>query len=463
MSRSADDACHPDRVPVSELTARRLRVDLAREQVRGRVPSLVAALTRDGVLEWRGSYGEATGAGGHDHPPVDLQYRIGSITKTMTAVLVLQLELEGRLSLGDPLGRHLPGVAFADRTLRELLAHSGGLPAEPPGDWWERVDGGPFDALAAALDDGSAAFPAGETFHYSNLGFGLLGEVVARLRGRTWWECLCGQLLEPLGMLRTTYDPFEPHAQGWSVAPGTGELVPEPHTDTGAMAAAGQVWSTVMDLTTFADLLVRGHRDVLPAEALDRMCTPQSGTAAGGLASAYGLGVRLFVGGSGTLVGHTGSMPGFQAALLVDRPRRAGGVALANSTTGPHLAALVLGLLDRLEAEEPSLPEPWLPSVDVPDVVRDVVGTWHWGNTPLDLTWHGDVLVSRHRSGDVHGTWRLRGHRLVALTGYHHGEPLEVVRRPDGSVSHLLASTFVLTRSAYDPEAPIPGGPPPTH
>jgi CubicO group peptidase (beta-lactamase class C family) len=445
-------------MPVTDLTARRLRAALAEEQVHGRVPSLVAALTRDGVLEWRGSYGEVTGAG--DTPAVDLQYRVGSITKTMTAVLVLQLEAEGRVSLSDPLGRHVPGTAYDDRTLRELLAHSGGLPAEPPGDWWERVDGGPFDALAATLGEASAAFPASETFHYSNLGYGLLGEVVARTRGRTWWECLCGHLLEPLGMLRTTYDPYAPHAQGWSVDPGTGEVVPEPHTDTGSMAAAGQVWSTVMDLTTFADLLVRGHREVLPADALERMCTPQSGTAAGGLATAYGLGVRLFRGGSGTLVGHTGSMPGFQATLLVDRPRRAGGVALANSTTGPRLADLVVRLLDRLQAEEPLLPEPWLPSAEVPDVVREVVGTWHWGNTPIDFVWQGDVLVSRHRTGELHGTWGVSGDVPVGLSGYHHGEPLEVVRGEDGSVSHLVVSTFVLTRTPYDPRAPIPGGPP---
>ncbi len=445
-------------VPVTEPTARRLRATLAEEQVHGRVPSLVAAVTRDGALQWRGSYGETTGAVGT--PAVDLQYRIGSITKTMTAVLVMQLAGEGRLSLSDPLGAHLPGVAYADRTLRDLLAHGAGLPAEPPGEWWERVDGGPFDALAATLGEGPVAFPAGETFHYSNLGFGLLGEVVARVRGRTWWECLSGDLLEPLDMLRTTYAPSTPHAQGWSVDPGTGELVTEPHTDTGAMAPAGQVWSTVTDLAAFADLVVRGHREVLPVAALDRMCTPQSGTAAGGLASAYGLGVRLFPGGSGTLVGHTGSMPGFQAALLVDRPRRTGGVALANSTTGARLPGMVLSLLDRLHADDPALPEPWRPSTEVPDVVREVVGTWHWGNTPLDLTWQRDRLVSRHRTGEVHATWRVRGERVVGLTGYHHGEPLHVVRREDGSVSHLVVSTFVLTRAPYDPDAPIPGGPP---
>lgn len=443
---------------VTDLTARRLHTTLAEEQVRGRAPSLVAALTRDGVLSWRGSYGEATGAG--DVAPVDLQYRIGSITKTMTAVLVLQLVAEGEVALSDPLGAHLRDTAYADRTLRELLSHSGGLPSEPPGDWWERVDGPPYADLAARLDAGDAPFAPGRTYHYSNLAFGLLGELVARARGRSWWECLCGHVLEPLGMLRTTYDPYAPHAQGWSLDPRTSELVPEPHSDTAAMAPAGQVWSTVMDLATFADFLVEGHRDVLAPELVAWMCTPASGTADEGLRGAYGLGVRLLPGGSGTLVGHTGSMPGFQAALLVDRERRTGGVALANSTTGPKPAVVVRRLVEQLHELEPAPPPPWRPSTDVPALAREVAGTWHWGNTPFVLLWDSGRLVGLHRSGDVWGTWTHTADGFVGTAGHHHGEPMEVVRGDDGAVHHLVLSTFVLTREPYDPDAPIPGGPP---
>ena len=236
----------------------------------------------------------------------------------MTAVLVMQLRDAGALSLTDPLERHLPGTAYGDRTLGELLSHSAGLPAEPPGAWWERVDGGGLEQLRAGLDRllaSEAPFAPGETYHYSNLAYGLLGAVVAQVGGGSWWEQLGERVLTPLGMLRTSYDPFDPHAQGWSTDPWTGQPAREPHTDTGAMAPAGQLWSTVMDLSTLADVLIGGHRGVLRPETLDEMCTPRSGTARDGLALAYGLGVRLFPGGSGTLVGHTGSMPGFQAAL----------------------------------------------------------------------------------------------------------------------------------------------------
>jgi CubicO group peptidase (beta-lactamase class C family) len=441
-------------VPVTDLTARRLRARLAREQVQGRVPSVVAALTRDGVLQWRGHHGESTGA---DAPPYDLQWRIGSITKTMTAVLLMRMRDQGQLSLDDPLDRFLPGIAYGDRTLATLLSHSSGLPAEPPGEWWERVEGVPFEQLRARLDPAHAPFGPGTTYHYSNVAYGMLGEVVTVVSGRSWWEQLSETLLQPLGMLRTTYDPFEPHAQGWSVDPYTSELRAEPDTDTLAMASAGQLWSTVMDLATFADFLLEGNRDVLSPDTLAQMCTPRSGTAADGLGLAYGLGVRLFPGGSGTLVGHTGSMPGFQAALLVDRERRTGAVALANSTTGMRSADLCRDLAEVLHVDEPRVPPAWSPSTEVPEPVRAVVGVWHWGNTALRLTWDGGRVHAHHvLSGLPYAAWVLHEGRLVGVTGHHHGEELRHHPAPGGG-EHLTCSTFVLTRAPYDPRAPVPG------
>ena len=123
--------------PVTDLTARRLEAVLAHEQRQGRVPSVVAALVRDGAVVWQGSRGEATGVPGTRAG--ELQYRIGSITKTMTAVLVLRLRDEGRLRLDDAVSSYLPELGRNDLTLRMLLSHSSGLAAEPEGEWWERV------------------------------------------------------------------------------------------------------------------------------------------------------------------------------------------------------------------------------------------------------------------------------------------------------------------------------------
>jgi D-alanyl-D-alanine carboxypeptidase len=442
--------------PVTDHTARRLLVHLATAQSGGRLPSVVAGLVRDGGPVWFGSYGAAAVPG---HDPRDVQYRIGSITKTMTAVLVLQLVRDGLLGLDDPGSVVLGDVRHGDRTVRTLLAHSSGLPSEPAGQWWERTVGVSFEELVAANEESRPVFAAHERFHYSNLGYALLGELAARLLGTTWWDAVADRVLAPLGMTRTSYLPDGAAAQGHSVHPYEGTLVDEPATDNGAMAPAGQVWATVDDLATYAAFLGQGHPDVLSVEELDGAFAPQSGSSDDGVGYAHGLGFQLFPGGSGTLAGHTGSMPGFVAACLVDRKRRTGGVVLANATTGWSPADIVVRLLEELERCEPTLPEPWLPSAGVPPELGGVPGVWHWGNTPFVFAMEGAELVGR-RNGVEAYRFGVAGGRVVGRTGYHAGEELHVVRRPDGTVSHLEVATFVYTRTPYDPEAPVPGGHP---
>jgi len=435
-------------VKVAGLTARRLDLMLAHEQATGRLPSLVGGLVRDGELVWDGGVSALPDL----VPGPDVQYRIGSITKTLVAVLVLQLR-------GDRLDRHLPGIAYGDRTLRDLLAHATGMHSEPAGPWWERSPGVSFGDLAAALDDADPPFAPGVTFHYSNTAFALLGEVVARLRGASWWDEVSRRVLQPLGMSRTSYLPRPPHATGWSVHHFAGTLTEEPAHDAGAMAPAGQVWSTVADLARYADFLLRGHDEVLPRATLDEMATPQSATRPGAMASAHGLGFQIVRGGSGMTYGHTGSMPGFLAGLFVDPVRRTGAVLLANGTTGLRCDRLAVELLEALESAEGTVPTPWVPSPSVPPAVAEVLGVWHWGNTAFGFSWdRGEVAVSRLGTG-------VRAHTFVpcadgsflGTSGYHHGERLQVVRNEDGSVNHLVCETFVYTRTPYDPRAPIPG------
>jgi D-alanyl-D-alanine carboxypeptidase len=436
--------------PVADTTARRLVALLAERQVAGRLPSLVAGVVRDGELAWAGSYGDVEG------DPTDVQYRIGSITKTFTAVLVLQLVRDGRLELDLPASRVLGDVGYADRSLRALLSHASGMQSEPNGSWWERSAGVTWDQLVAANDGSGAVFPDGQQFHYSNLGYALLGEVVARVLEQSWSDAVRARILEPLGLERTSYLPEGRAAQGWSVDPYAGTLMPEPATDTGAMAPAGQLWSTVGDLARYAAFLAAGHPDVLELEWLDLAAHPQAGERDSGLESAHGVGFQLMRGGSGMLVGHTGSMPGFLAACLVDRQRRTGAVLMANATTGLWPGVLARDLLEEVERQEPSLPAPWRPTTEVPPVLDGVLGVWHWGNTPYVVGLDAGDLVLTRNDAVVH-RFALRDDRLVGTEGYHAGETLHVVRREDGSVSHLECATFVYTRTPYDPEAPVPG------
>jgi CubicO group peptidase (beta-lactamase class C family) len=406
---------------------------LDRYQAERRLPSVVAGVLSGRQLAWTGTAGAVT--------DTDTQYRIGSITKTMTAVLVMQCRDDGLLDLDDPLKRFLPESGYAAATLRSLLAHVSGMQSEPVGPWWERSPGVTVEELVAANDGSGAVFGPREHYHYSNLAYGLLGEVVARLRGGSWFSLVQDRVLSPLGMTRTSYLPEAPYASGLSVHHLASTLTEEPLHDTGAMAPAGQLWSTLEDLARFAAFVGEGNPRVLAGRTLAEMRQPVPP------AIDYGLGMRLVPYADGVLAGHTGSMPGFQSTGFADPLNHVGVVALTNATTGfsgPELALALLG------GRTPAAVPPWRPTTTLPEWARELLGYWHWGNSAYEVRWSNDRLEWRDLArGALAEQFTLVGDRIVGQAGYHHGETLHVVRRDDGSVDHLECATFVYTRDPY--------------
>src|SRR4051794_15355425 len=283
---------------------------LARGQVDGRSPSMLGAVVRDGRLVWSAGRGLVDAA----PPTADTQYRIGSISKTFVAVLVMRLRDEGRVDLAEPLETYLPGTAAGDCRVGDLLAHTAGLASETPPPWWERVPGDVRPELSDVLGPRPVEHRPGARFHYSNPGYALLGAMVGRLRGEPWSEVLRREVLEPLGMTRTTLLAQAPQARGWAVHPWADVLLPEPAHDAGVMAPAGQLWSTATDLGRFARLLADGDDRVLSADSVEQMRRPASPPEKGTWTTGYGLGLQL-QSGSRPLVGHSGSMPGFLSTL----------------------------------------------------------------------------------------------------------------------------------------------------
>nr|WP_104820639.1 serine hydrolase domain-containing protein [Kitasatospora sp. MMS16-BH015] len=446
-------------------THRALLHRLARAQAEGRTPSLVAGVLRDGQLVWDGARSMVDGHA----PDLDVQYRIGSLTKTFVAVLVLRLREEGLLDLADPLGRHLPGTPADAVTVAELLAHSAGLAAETPGPWWERTEGGLRPELADLLEtEAPVKHPAGRRFHYSNPGYALLGALVERLRGEPWGEVLRREVLTPLGMHRTTLLPEAPHAGGFAVHPWADVMLPEPLTDTSRMGPAGQLWSTGADLARWAAFLAAGDEKVLGADTLAEMRRPAVGPEDAEWTSAYGLGLQLRRHEGRLLCGHSGSMPGFTAGLWVSEADGLAAFALSNATSGANTPLLAAQLIALTAEHEPRLPAPWRPLGEVDEELLALTGPWYWGAAPnalrlradrvLELTSLGGGRGSRFRpapggSGTgLDGTW-------IGLDGYYAGETLRVVRAADGGVSHLDIGSFVYTREPYGgPAEAVPGG-----
>ena len=290
---------------------------------------------------------------------------------------------EGLLALDDPISRFVPETGYADATVGSLLAHLSGMQSEPGGSWWERSPGVATDVLLRGQRRHRPVADAGAFYHYSNLGFALLGEAVARLRGASWWDVVTAELLEPLGMTRTTYLPVAPHAQGYSVVHFTGELTREPHQDTVAMAPAGQAWSTVTDLLRWADFLATGHPDVLARETLDEMASLQPPS------DGYGLGLRLMEVDGRACAGTPVRCPASWPACSSTAATRDACVLMTNATSGigtEWCPGCCWPTTRRTRVE------PWRPIDGVPESVAGVPGLWFWGNTARELRWHHERL-----------------------------------------------------------------------
>lgn len=440
-----------------ELTSTLQRI-LAGAQRTHRVPSIVAGVVWPGG-SWTGTAGTTDAAAGGQGAGGLTQYRIGSMTKTFTAVLLLQMRDAGLLSLDDPLSRFVPDSQVGDVTLFQLLSHTGGLAAEPEGPWWERSAPRSREEILAGTTQHQ---PRGRAFHYSNVGYGLAGMVVEAVSGTTWESAVEQAVLRPLGLRRTSLTPAHPFAPGLTVHPHADLVHDEPLHDGGALAPAGMLWSSIDDQMRWTRFLLGDTGGVLAPSTLEEMTYPYALAPQRGMPwrAAYGLGLQILQEDATTLVGHTGSLPGFQSVVLVDRESGVGVVVLCNSGTGwgPDL-------LRELRQAVPVAGEgAW--SALSPDEAGDGAlvgrfsGVWYWGGTAWTLAGDragGFTLTPAGGAGARAGRFVRREHgSYVGLDGYYRGETAYL--RENESAQWLEVATFVFTRTPYDPEAPVPGG-----
>jgi CubicO group peptidase (beta-lactamase class C family) len=425
-------------------------------QAEQRAPSVSAAVFRGPEVVWAEAVGLADVEAGREATP-DTQYPIASITKTFVAVAVLQLRDAGALALDDPLDRHLPESPHGP-SLRRLLSHLGGIQREVPGERvWETLEFPSREELLARLDDVSAVLEPGLAWHYSNLGFVLLGEVVARLSGLSIERYVRERILEPVGLTRTTWGPEEPAVRGYLTHPFADSVMTERDPEKRATAAAGGLWSTTGDLTRWGAFLAEADPDagVLAPSSLAEMRTLRTMAEPQRWTLGWGLGLMLYRSGERILVGHDGGAIGGVSIVVFEPETRVGAVVLANTTSGFDPRKLASELVEEAIAARET--EAWRPGEAPPADVAPILGRWWSEGTEFVFSWRDGRLEARVA---VAPEWRAPAvfepagpDRFRTVSGRERGEWLEIERGPDGAVAKLYWATYPFTRD------PRPFGP----
>ena len=370
---------------------------------------IAVAVIEHGRLELARGFGTKGPAGG---APVDAGtlFRIGSVTKMMTATAVLQQVAAGKVDLSAPVTRYVPDFHF-DRdpswapsiTIHQLLTHSSGmfdfLVANAAAD--QQTDGALRSFLTTEFGaDDYLMVPAGTFWNYSNPNFYLAGLVAEQTGGMPYRALMKRRIFDPLCMTRTLFLGSEVLADG-DYALGTNLTDPTlpalitPDTyDNPWARPAGFAWSNVEDLARFAEFLMNGNGDVLPSGLHSAMQSPQVNTQleADLLHYGYGLVVQqgFFVGSpfyGVKLVWHNGDIPGFSALIAIVPSLQFGFVALANIDNVGFDNSLTAALQTLAELPAP-VPPPDL-SID-PSSFGKYVGVYHDAFLVGDIT----VMVS---------------------------------------------------------------------
>lgn len=300
-----------------------IRADAIDDFVRSRMkqqqlPGVALAVVRDGAVSTVRTFGTANIESGL---PVteDTVFELGSITKQFTAAAILMLVEEDRVILDDSIAAYLPGVPQPWRgiTVRSLLTHSSGIQE------YLSVPGLPEQAHAAASREAMAQlffqrlkleFAPGETWSYSNSGYLLLGNIIEKASGKSYWTFLRERIFIPLGMHATRSS--EPRAIIRNRAAGYGWHEGR-FENRGALSenayGAGAIASTIRDMARWETALHSGR--LLTRRSYDQMWTPLGISSGDTPPFSYGFGWVIEQQRGTRVVAHSGGTPGFSSAF----------------------------------------------------------------------------------------------------------------------------------------------------
>jgi CubicO group peptidase (beta-lactamase class C family) len=372
------------------------------------LPGLSVALVREGEVAYARGFGLRDLSRGLPATP-DTLYGIGSVTKSFTALAVLKLAEEGKLSLEDPVEAHLP---FPYRPkgetvrLKHLLSHTTGLPALAYGEAIIRHTngiggkylpiGGPEDILTfmQGAQEWAVAAP-GERWLYFNEGYAILGLIIERLSGMPYAEYIETTFLKPLGMARSGFSPqllddadaAVPYVLAVGQPPREGRYLFR------AIRSEGGLLSSVLELCRYLRLYLEGGVGIVTPESLRAMMTPQvalpleANPLWKGSQGHYGYGLSIQELYGERLVGHGGSVL-VSTAHLAFIPERKLGVALLANGSGYPLAQLAQLAMAHLLGRDPAE----LPFMHAEAVLAPLIGRYE--------TFKGTMQAQVSRQGD---------------------------------------------------------------
>ncbi|QSQ26350.1 serine hydrolase [Pyxidicoccus parkwayensis] len=346
-------------VPTAEAASQKQEIDrlVSKYQQLGLFNGSVLVANEKGVILEKG-YGFANFEWQVPNTP-DTKFRLGSITKQFTAMLILQLAAEGKLQVDEPVTKYLPDYRkdTGDRiTLAHLLNHTSGLPNYTNREFFQKSSRDPYSVadFVKKFCSGDLEFEPGTKFNYSNSGYFLLGAVIEKVTGQTYAQALRQRIFDPLGMKDTGYDVsatvLPKRASGYEAQPGG--YVNASYLDMTIPYAAGSLYSTVQDLYRW-DRALHEHK-LLPAPLEQRMFTP--------VLEDYGFGwslkpVKLHDGKTELAsISHSGGINGFSTLLVRATGKKELVILLDNTARGRKLSEMATGVLSILHGIPPKQP-----------------------------------------------------------------------------------------------------------
>lgn len=375
-----------------------------------KLPGLSAAAVKEDKVVWTKAFGFRDLESGFVATPHTL-YGIGSVTKSFTALAIMQLAEQGKLSLDDPVDRYVPlDIRPAGEPIRisHLMSHSSGIPglayaeavirgATGAGEnWFPIANCSDLLAFMADAQDWTLGRP-GERWFYLNEGYAILGHIVEKCSSIPYNEYVRKYVLAPLGMDRSVFSREDVEKDQDAATPyivtRDGERKPSTYL-YGGISADGALISSVLDLSRYISMyLGRGEHNgahLLSRKSVQAMADPQIALPAQGLfgQGSYGYGLSIspdFLGH--TLIGHGGSVL-ISTAYMGFIPEQGVGIALLANGSGYSLSQLGMYGLALLVGKDPEE----LPFVRMEKALTELVGTYE--------TYKGTMKVQVKRRGD---------------------------------------------------------------